>query len=160
MYPVARLFSRLTGITPVVVRVVIGAMMAAHGLRKIQEGPTTFGQFLGSELGLPAGVALGWLVTLLEFAGGLLLVAGLLSRVVAFLMTLELIGAIYFVTWSNGLIGEEGVGFERDLAYISAFLVVMLLGPGRPSVDHALGLEKTVPAPASATPGVSSPAAR
>jgi putative oxidoreductase len=158
MYPVARLVNKLTGVTPVVVRVVIGGMMSAHGFVKIRENPTTFGEFLGTELGLPAGVLLGWLVTLLEFVGGLMLVVGFLARLVSFLMTLELIGAIYFVTWSNGLIGEEGVGFERDLAYISAFIVVMLLGPGRPSVDHALGLEESVPAPGPAVREVSSQA--
>jgi hypothetical protein len=38
------------------------------------------------------------------------------------------------------------VGFERDLAYISGFIVVLLLGPGRPSLDHLLGLERAVPA--------------
>jgi putative oxidoreductase len=153
MYPVASLFGTVARTAPVFVRVVFGAMMTAHGWDKIQGDPTAFGEFLGSELGLPAGVALGWLVTLLEFGGGLMLIVGFLSRPVAFLMAVELIGAIYFVTWSNGLIGEEGVGFERDLAYISGFLVVMLLGPGRPSVDHVIGLEESVPAAVPATAG-------
>lgn len=145
MYTVATVFGRIAAATPVIVRIVIGFMMTAHGWDKIQGGPTGFGEFLGSELGLPAGVALGWFVTFLEFAGGIMLILGLLSRVVAALMTVELIGAIMLVTWQNGLIGEEGVGFERDLAYISAFVVVMLLGPGKPSVDHAMGLETTTP---------------
>jgi putative oxidoreductase len=145
MYQVATVFGRIASATPVIVRVVIGFMMTAHGWDKIQGGPTAFGEFLGSELGLPAGVALGWLVTFLEFGGGLMLIIGLFSRVVASFMAVELIGAIALVTWENGLIGEEGVGFERDLAYISAFVVVMLLGPGKPSVDHALGLETSIP---------------
>ncbi len=131
--------------------------MAAHGWDKLQGGPTGFGEFLGSELGLPAGVALGWAVTLLELVGGLMLVFGLLSRLIAFLMTVELIGAIYYVTWANGLIGEEGVGFERDLAYISGFIVVMLLGPGRPSIDHALRLEEAGPTTVSAPAASPSP---
>jgi putative oxidoreductase len=156
MYPVATLFGGLGRFTPVVVRIVFGTMMAAHGWDKIQGGPTGFGEFLGSELGLPAGVALGWLVTMLEFVGGIMLVVGFLARPVAFLLAVELVGAIYFVTWSNGLIGEEGVGFERDLAYISGFLVVMLLGPGRPSIDHALGLEESVPVAVPAPAGSSS----
>jgi hypothetical protein len=79
MYPVATLFGGLGRITPVVVRIVFGTMMAAHGWDKIQGGPTGFGEFLGSELGHPAGVALGWFVTMLEFVGGIMLVVGFLD---------------------------------------------------------------------------------
>ena len=133
-------------VTPVAIRIIVGGMMFAHGLDKISGGPTAFGQFLGAELGLPAGVLLGWIVTLLELIGGAMLVVGLLSRVIALLMTIELIGAIVLVTGANGLIGTEGVGSERDLAYIAGFIAVMFLGPGKPSVDHALRLEQAVPA--------------
>jgi putative oxidoreductase len=146
MYPLARSFGRLAGITPVVVRVIVGGMMFAHGLDKINSDPTAFGQFLDTELGLPAGVLLGWIVTFLELIGGAMLVLGLLSRLIALLLTIELVFAIVLVTGANGLIGTEGVGFERDLAYISGFIAVMLLGPARPSLDHALGLERSVPA--------------
>lgn len=146
MYPFARAFAKPAAATPVIVRVIVGGMMFVHGLDKIARGPTGFGQFLGEQLGLPAGVFLGWVVTLLELVGGAMLVVGLLSRVIALLMTLELIGAIVLVTGELGLIGAESVGFERDLAYISGFIVVLLLGPGRPSLDHALRLESAVPA--------------
>jgi putative oxidoreductase len=136
-----RTLGKLAGAAPVVVRVIVGSMMFAHGVDKIGGGPTNFGRFLDAELGLPAGVALGWVVTFLELIGGAMLVVGLLSRFVAALLTVELIGATVLVTWSNGLIGSEGVGFERDLAYISGFLAVLFLGPGKPSIDHALGIE-------------------
>src|SRR5918996_5593022 len=146
MYPFARGFARLAAATPVIVRLIVGGMMFVHGLDKIGSGPTGFGEFLGSQLGLPAGVFLGWVVTLLELVGGAMLVVGVLSRVIALLMTIELIGAIVLVTGERGLIGAESVGFERDLADISGFIVVLLLGPGRPSLDHLLGLERAVPA--------------
>jgi putative oxidoreductase len=87
-------------------------------------------------------------VTLLEVVGGLMLVAGLLSRLVSVLFTLELIGAIVLVTGAIGLIGRDATGYERDLAYIVGFLVVILLGPGRPSLDHLLRLERTTAAAA------------
>lgn len=137
--------SRLAGIAPVVVRLIIGVMMFVHGLEKLTGGPAGFGQFLGG-LGLPAPLALAWAVTLLELVGGAMLIVGLLARLVAALMTLELLGAIVLVTGSRGLIGAEAVGYERDLAYIAGFLAVLLLGPGRPSIDHALGVETTTPA--------------
>lgn len=135
---------RLAAITPLVVRSIIGVMMLAHGLDKVSSGPAGFGEFLGS-LGVPAPVLLGWAVTLLELVGGAMLIVGLLTRVVAGLMMLELLGAIVLVTGSRGLIGADSVGYERDLAYIAGLLTVALLGPGRPSIDHALGIEKQVP---------------
>jgi putative oxidoreductase len=140
-----RALGRLAAATPVIVRLVVGGMMLAHGLDKFTSGPANFGQFLEQQVSLPAGVALAWLVTFLELIGGALLIVGFLSRLVALLMTIELICAIALVTWPSGLIATQGVGYERDLAYIAGFIVVMLLGPGRPSLDHALGLEEGVP---------------
>jgi putative oxidoreductase len=144
----ARRLGRLAGFTPVIVRVIVGFMMFAHGLDKLSGGVAGiagFGEFLSSA-GLPAGLLLAWFVTLLELVGGAMLILGLLSRVIAGLMTVELLVAIALVTGANGLIsGDQGVGFERDLAYIAGFIVVLLLGPGWPSVDHAFGLEEARP---------------
>jgi putative oxidoreductase len=146
---VARQLGRLAGLTPVVVRVIVGFLMFAHGIEKLSRGAAGiagFGESLSSA-GLPAGLLLAWFVTLLELVGGAMLILGLLSRVIAGLMTVELLVAITLVTGARGLIsGEEGVGFERDLAYIAGFLVVLLLGPGRPSLDHLLGIEEARPA--------------
>jgi putative oxidoreductase len=89
---------------------------------------------------------LAWFVTLLELIGGAMLILGLLSRVIAGLLIVELLVAIALVTGQAGLIAEEGVGYERDLAYIAGFLVVLLLGPGRPSLDHLLRFEEARPA--------------
>jgi putative oxidoreductase len=145
----ARQLGRLAWLTPVVVRVIVGFMMFAHGVDKLSGGAAGiagFGEFLSSA-GLPAGLLLAWFVTLLELVGGAMLILGLLSRVIAGLMTVELLVAIALVSGANGLIsGEQGVGYERDLAYIAGFLVILLLGPGRPSLDHLLGFEEARPA--------------
>jgi putative oxidoreductase len=145
---VARQLGRLAGLTPVVVRVIVGFLMFAHGVDKLSGGAAGiagFGEFLSSA-GLPAGLLLAWFVTLLELVGGAMLILGLLSRVIAGLLIVELLVAIALVSGQAGLIAEEGVGFERDLAYIAGFLVVLLLGPGRPSLDHLLGFEEARPA--------------
>lgn len=142
------MFERLTasgaGVLPVSARVVVGAMMFFHGLDKLNSGVSSFADFLASE-GVPLATVAAWAVTLLELVGGLMLVVGLLARLVALLLTLELIGAIVLVTAQVGLIGEDATGYERDLAYIVGFLVVVLLGPGRPSLDHLLRLERATP---------------
>jgi putative oxidoreductase len=140
MNGISRALQKFAPMVPVFVRIVIGGMMLAHGWQKLVGGPAGFAGFL-EQLGLPVPILLAWSVTLLELVGGLLLIVGLLTRVVAVLMILELIGAILLVTGANGLIGSEGVGYERDLAYIAGLVTIALLGPGRPSVDHAVGIE-------------------
>jgi putative oxidoreductase len=132
------------GLAPVIARVIVGVMMFFHGLDKLNGGVSGFGEGLARK-GVPLELVAAWGVTLLELIGGLMLVVGLLSRAIAALMTVELIFAIILFTGSRGLIGEDGVGYERDLAYIAALLVVVLLGPGRPSLDHVLRMERSAP---------------
>lgn len=145
-----RATSSLARIAPVAVRVIVGLMMFVHGLEKLTAGPAGFGQFLGG-LGVPAPVVAAWAVTLLELVGGAMLVAGLFTRAVAGLMVFELVAAIVLVTGGRGLIGAEAVGYERDLAYLAGLIALVLLGPGRPSVDHVVGVEESILAVAGDT---------
>jgi len=79
-----------------------------------------------------------------ELIGGILLIVGLLSRLAALLLTIDLVVAIVLVKVNIGLLspadGSE-VGAELELALIAGFLVVLLAGPGRVSVDQVLGYE-------------------
>src|ERR687897_2804816 len=96
----AQQLGRLAGLTPVVVRVIVGFLMLAHGVDKLSGGVAGiagFGEFLSSA-GLPAGLLLAWFVTLLELLGGVMLIVGLLSRGISGLMTVELLVAIALVT--------------------------------------------------------------
>jgi putative oxidoreductase len=128
------------------VRVVAGLMMAYHGLGKFQGGVANFAGFIQS-LGLPAPTALAWIVSILELAGGLLIAVGLLSRVTASLLALEmLLTGVYvkLIKAGAGIIApgdQPGVGAEIDFMFLVAFLVVAVLGPGAYSVDAALGRE-------------------
>lgn len=66
---------RFAGAAPVIARVIVGTLMFAHGLDKLDNGPSGFGDFLDSE-GVPLGGLMGWVVTLLELVGGPLLIVG------------------------------------------------------------------------------------
>jgi putative oxidoreductase len=82
---------------------------------------------------------MGYVVTFVELIGGVLLIVGLLSRLAALLLTIDLV-----VKVNVGLIAPQGggAGTELDLALIAGFLVVLLSGPGKPSLDYLLGLER------------------
>src|SRR5215212_6998497 len=131
------------GYAPLVVRVLVGVVMAAHGWQKLQGGPANFGQALAG-LGVPLPTLMAYVVTFVELVGGILLIVGLLSRLAALLLTIDLVVAILLVKVNIGLLSPpdgSGVGAELDLALIAGFLVVLLAGPGKLSADHALGYE-------------------
>jgi putative oxidoreductase len=131
------------GYAPLVVRVLAGVIMAAHGWQKLQGGPSGFGQALAG-LGVPLPQLMAYVVTLVELIGGVLLIVGLLSRLAALLLTIDLVMAILLIKVNIGLLSPtdgSGVGAELELALIAGFLVVLLAEPGRLSVDQALGYE-------------------
>ncbi len=138
--------SRLASLAPLAVRLIVGIIMFAHGLQKLTEvGPGNFGGQVLAGLGVPLPVFMGYVVTLVELVGGLLLIVGFLSRLAALLLTIDLVIAILLVKVNVGFIsGSSGTGAELDLALIAGFLVILFAGPGRLSVDHALGLEPDV----------------
>lgn len=142
--------SRLASLAPLAVRLITGIIMFAHGWQKLtQMGPGNFGAQALAGLGVPLPVFMGYVVTLVEVVGGLLLIVGFLSRLAALLLTIDLVVAILLVKVNVGFLSpmeSPGVGAELDLALIAGFLVILFAGPGRLSVDHALGLEPDVAA--------------
>jgi putative oxidoreductase len=134
--------SRFAGVAPLVVRLIIGTIMAYHGWMKLTgPGPAGVGEFLAG-LGVPLPVVFGYLLTFGELLGGLALIIGLFTRAAALVLTAILVLAILLVKVEVGLVAETGTGAELDLALIAGFITLALLGPGRPSLDHSLGLER------------------
>ena len=148
--------SRLASLAPLAVRLIVGIIMLAHGWQKLTEmGPGNFGGQMLAGLGVPLPVFMGYVITFLEIIGGILLIIGFLSRLAALLLTINLVMAILLVKVNVGFLsGSSGTGAELDLALIAGFLVILFAGPGRLSVDHALGLEPDVVAEDSSTPRV------
>ena len=81
-------------------------------------------------------------VATLELVGGMVLVLGVLSRPIAALLTPNMVGALALVHATAGIFVETG-GFELVLLLAAAALAVVLVGPGRLSVDNALFGRKT-----------------
>lgn len=149
--------SRLASLAPLAARLIAGIIMIAHGWQKLTEvGPGNFGGQVLAGLGVPLPVLMGYVVTLVEVGGGILLIVGFLSRLAALLLTVDLVVAILLVKVNVGFLspmGSPGVGAELDLALIAGFLVILFAGPGRLSIDHALGLEPDVAAEGTSSRG-------
>src|SRR5712692_11864993 len=128
-------FASYLNVAALVGRVALGALFVAHGWPKIKDLRKPVGFVKGT--GWPGGAAFAVLFPLLEFFGGLALIIGLLTQVVAVLFVLEMIATTIF---SKTKLKKNFLsGYELDLAYAAFALVLAFLGPGAWSVDHLLG---------------------
>jgi uncharacterized membrane protein YphA (DoxX/SURF4 family) len=95
----------------------------------------------------PPGLAAP-LTALVEIVAGVALIVGLGTRVAATLLGLVLVGALLYVKTDRGVISTEPMpGAELDLALLAGLVALMAIGPGRPSIDAATGLDAPAPHP-------------
>ena len=72
----------------------------------------------------------------IEFGGGIAMALGLGSRVAGLALFGDQVMAMITVTWVNGINSESLTpGYEFNVALTVMALVIVLLGPGRVSVD-------------------------
>lgn len=112
-----------------ILRISLGIMFIAHGLLKVIvfTVPGTVQFFDG--LGLPP--ILAYFTIFGEIFGGLLLLAGILTRYVALALIPVLAGALFLAHWSAGwMFANQGGGWEYPAFLIAASVAVALLGDG------------------------------
>ncbi|MEH7461235.1 DoxX family protein [Bacillus thuringiensis] len=108
-----------------IIRVVLGIIFFAHGLKKFQAGIDNIAGWFTS-IGLPGGLAYG--VATIEVVGGALLIIGLGVRYVGLLFALILVGAIVKVNGPFGLLGDgKHPGYELDLALLTMGLYLFVV---------------------------------
>ncbi len=134
---------RLTDPGLLLLRIGVGLVFVVHGWSKLSDGPEAFAGML-SGLGVAAPDVVSWLVTVAELVGGSAILLGLLTRLATLPLVATLIGAILMVKTDLGIIAPAGApmpGAELDIALLAGLLGILLLGPGRLSVDRAIGVE-------------------
>jgi putative oxidoreductase len=147
-----KLFQTNDDVAPLVLRVLLGVVFFPHGMQKLTtmfggygfEG--TMGFFTG-QLGVP--VVFAFLAIMAEGLGWLGLITGLLTRVAAFGIAMNMAVAVYMIHWHNGFFmnwfgamtseGKPvGEGFEFHLLVIAIGIALMIRGGGKWSIDKAI----------------------
>jgi putative oxidoreductase len=118
--------NRLQPLALLVLRLVLGAIMIAHGYHKVFGGFHRHMEMVGS-LGLPSRMA--YLSTGTEFFGGIAIVLGLFTRFFSLAFVIEMAIAIWKVHFKNGLTGQGGYEFPLALVAIGVALVCFGGGP-------------------------------
>jgi len=142
-----KIFSTPDDFTLTILRLVLGIVFFAHGAQKMLGWFGGYGfhgtmGFFTAKMGIPAPFA--FLAICAEFFGGLGLIVGLLSRIAAFGITVNMLVAIATVHAANGFFmnwfgNQKGEGFEYHLLAIAMAVTIIIKGAGAFSVDHLLG---------------------
>jgi putative oxidoreductase len=128
-----------------ILRIVLGIAMLVHGWSKLSGGVDNVAGFFGGMLGIPAPGLMAWVVTIVEFVGGILLVVGFLTQIAGLLIALDMLGAILFAYLLRGapFIENGQISWEKEAVFAAAALCLALSGPGAWSVDDVVAENRT-----------------
>jgi putative oxidoreductase len=147
-----KLFQTENDTATMILRVVLGVVFFPHGMQKLTTmfggyGFTgTMGWFTGN-LHVPALFA--FLAIMAEGIGWMGLISGLLTRVAAFGITVNMVVAVYMIHWQNGFFMNwfsamtsagkpAGEGFEYHLLVIAIGIALLIRGGGKWSIDKVI----------------------
>ena len=129
------------------IRIVAGLTIAYHGYPKLVNGVAGLANSIIPKIGLPAPMRWAYAVLIVEVAGGLLLAAGLLTRLAGIALTIEFLVIVFIVKFANGFIafapsaiqpGFAGMvpgGFEFEFLLGIVSIACVISGAGAYSVD-------------------------
>jgi len=129
-----------------ILRLLFGLVFFPHGMQKLLGWFGGYG-FAGTfdmfttKMGIPAVFA--FLAIIAEGLGPLGLITGLLTRVAAFGIAVEMAVAVYLLHWQNGFFmnwfgNQKGEGFEYHILVIAIAIVLIIKGGGKWSADKAI----------------------
>jgi putative oxidoreductase len=121
-----------------ILRITIGLVFLFHGCQKL----FTYGignvTIMMTHLGIVVPAVAAYVVTFVEFIGGIFLLVGFLTPLAALLLAIEMAVVILKIKIKVGLVLFLPKGFEYELTLFAALLALALAGPGAMSLDRVL----------------------
>ena len=117
---------------PLIGRILLTLLFFVAGYNKLMSVAGTAGYF--GKIGLPAPDLLVWAVIAIELVGGLLILIGWKTRVVAWVMAIFTVAAavVGHKFWVDP---SQATQFLKNLAIAGGFIMLAYAGPGRLSAD-------------------------
>jgi putative oxidoreductase len=131
---VAQLYANLEKERPYIlsiVRIMVALLFLEHGLQK----------FFGFPTAGPPMSPLLYVQGVIEIVGGLLLLVGVFTRVVAFVLAGDMAVAYFLAHFPRSFFPAVNAG-DAAVLYCFIFLYMMFAGGGIWSVDRATGLDR------------------
>ncbi|HEY3549740.1 MAG TPA: DoxX family protein [Gaiellaceae bacterium] len=137
------------GLGKLMLRATIGGYFFGHGMQKLTgwfggHGLEATGEFF-EQVGLRPGRESALIAGAAEAGGGSLLALGLFTPAAVSMLTGVMTNAIRHVHWKNGLWNTDG-GIELPMLVLGSLAALADSGPGRYSLDEALGIRLRGPA--------------
>jgi putative oxidoreductase len=122
-------------------RLIAGVIFTAHGAQKLFAwfggyGLEATGQWMES-IGITPGYLIALIAGSAEFFGGLLLIVGLLTRPISFVLAITMAVAIVTVHLEHGLFMSNN-GYEFALTLLAISISLMVSGAGKLSLDNKI----------------------
>lgn len=115
-------------------RIVLGAILIAHGWPKMKDLKRTAENF--EMMDFVPGMFWGTLVALVEFVGGIFLVVGFFTQIIAFMLAIQFFVVVVKVKWGRGFV--EGYEFELLIAAVACMFA--LVGSGAWGFDQIFNI--------------------
>jgi putative oxidoreductase len=124
-------------------RVLMGAGIAYHGYQKLAKGAAAGLAQFATSWGFPAPSFFAWAAVLSEFAGGILLVIGLMTRPAAALILTTMVVAAFLAHGGDPWFAIDvktpgGASKELALCYGVMAATLLLAGGGKFSLDSLI----------------------
>ena len=120
-----------------ILRIVVALLFLQHGMQKLLSFPAT------AAGGQPALFSLIWFAGMIELIGPLLLLAGLFTRLVAFVLSGEMAFAYWIVHAPKSPFPVLNGG-DAAILYCFIFLYLAVVGGGAWSMDRGLARRATI----------------
>lgn len=117
----------------IIIRVIVGITFFTHGFTKFQSGISNIVDNFGHL------VFLAYIIALIKLIGGVALILGIGTRIIAGIFAVIMLGTIFAFKLSDGFLGNiQLAGYEFELVMFAMSTYLVLANPTKYSLIHSV----------------------